>query len=223
MKQKLPVFLSGFSLKVIALITMTIDHVGLVLFPKIVPLRAIGRIAFPIFAFLLVEGYLHTKDLKKYLLRLFLFALISEVPFDLAFYGKSIHFTHQNTLFTLTVGLLAVFFLDHFRYQLPGIALAAVCALAVHFGEMDYHTGGVLLIAAFFILRDKPLIKLVFTSLLLLLLYNPIEAFGIIGILLTYFYNGERGAVSMKYLFYVYYPLHLFTIYLAKMYMISAK
>ncbi|NLC03985.1 MAG: TraX protein, partial [Tissierellia bacterium] len=91
-------------LKIIALISMVIDHYGAIFQSGIDIYRIIGRLAFPIYAFLLVEGYTHTRDVKKYGRRLLIFALVSELPFDLAFYGK-LSFTHQNIFFTLFIGL----------------------------------------------------------------------------------------------------------------------
>lgn len=97
--------LTSSGLKIIAIVTMLIDHIGLVLFPELFILRLIGRLAFPpIFAFLLVEGFFHTKDVKKYMVRLGMYALISEVPFDLArkggvvfdISGQNIFFLHYS-------------------------------------------------------------------------------------------------------------------------------
>jgi hypothetical protein len=95
--------LSSFTSKCIALSTMAIDHIGAVLLPspKYLLLRLIGRISFPIFCFLIVEGYYRTKNLKKYILRLFAFALISEIPYDLAFKKSFIYLNKQNIFFTL--------------------------------------------------------------------------------------------------------------------------
>ena len=104
--RKVPFGLSSFALKCIALITMIIDHVGAILYPEARVLRIIGRIAFPIYAFLVAEGFYHTKNVKKYMLRLLLFALVSEIPFDLALTGQILEFGHQNVFFTLFAGLL---------------------------------------------------------------------------------------------------------------------
>ena len=112
--------LTGQALKVIAVISMILDHIGYAILNRMPEvndsgtmtftvyyiLRAIGRAAFPIFCFLLVEGVLHTRNIGKYAFRLFIFALISEIPFDLAFYGKPFFNTHQNVFFTLFIGVL---------------------------------------------------------------------------------------------------------------------
>ena len=104
-----------FILKVLALITMIIDHYGAIFQNDIITFRIIGRLAFPIYCFLLVEGYLHTSDVKQYAKRLLLFALISEMPFDLAFYNK-LGFTHQNIFFTLFLFICELFLNDDFIF-----------------------------------------------------------------------------------------------------------
>ncbi|MBP3544518.1 MAG: hypothetical protein J6J86_09845, partial [Lachnospiraceae bacterium] len=127
--------LAGSTLKIIAIITMFIDHIGAAIFENNeitmcvmakgehayviwgladLVLRLIGRIAFPIFCFLLVEGFLHTRDVKKYALRLGAFCLISEIPFNLAFFGQPLYAGHQNVFFTLLIGLLVLIGLKHF-------------------------------------------------------------------------------------------------------------
>ena len=99
-------------LKIIVLLSMIIDHYGAIFHSGVDMYRIIGRLAFPIYAFLLVEGYSHTSNVKKYASRLFLFALISECPFDLAFYSK-LEFMHQNIFFTLFIGLVLMCLLDN--------------------------------------------------------------------------------------------------------------
>ena len=140
--------LSGTALKLAACITMLIDHIGASCIeatygvayrtpPQIVQLdlvlRLIGRLAFPIFCFLLVEGFLHTHDVKKYIGRLFLFGLLSEVPFDMAFFKTPFHWGNQNVYWTLALGVLAMAGLKRFEKEngLPGwqgILCAGGCA-----------------------------------------------------------------------------------------------
>ena len=98
--------LTSNQLKIIALVAMTCDHVGKELLPQCQILQIIGRLAFPIFAYTLVEGFMHTHDVKKYLMRLGILALLSEIPFDLAFNGTILEFGHQNVFFTLFLGIL---------------------------------------------------------------------------------------------------------------------
>ena len=119
--------LSGSTLKLIAIITMFIDHIGAVIVERMLYvtgntgsftyeqmqnldtiLRSIGRIGFPLFCFLLVEGFLHTRNLGKYALRLLVFAVVSELPFNLAFAGQLFFAGYQNVFFTLLIGLITM-------------------------------------------------------------------------------------------------------------------
>jgi ATP-binding cassette subfamily B protein len=100
--------LDGTALKLIAMLSMVFDHVGDAFFPGVMWLRMVGRIAMPVFAFCIAEGYAHTRDRKKYLLRMGLFALVSEIPFDLCFHGKP-GFGHQNIMLTFFLSILALF------------------------------------------------------------------------------------------------------------------
>ena len=105
--------LDSFQLKWIAIITMLIDHVGAIFFPGNLVFRYVGRIAFPIFCFQLVEGFFHTRNIEKYMLRLGIFAIISEIPYDLAFRGNILDFEHQNVFFTLFLGILMLYLNRH--------------------------------------------------------------------------------------------------------------
>ena len=100
--------MSAFTLKMIALVTMVIDHVGAVFFPDLIWLRYIGRLSMPIYAFLLAEGYRKTRNFLHYALRLALFAVLSEVPYDLLFQGRVLEFSRQNILFTLLTGYVVL-------------------------------------------------------------------------------------------------------------------
>lgn len=104
--------LSAMTLKYIAMATMLVDHMGYVLFPWILWLRCVGRIAFPIFAFQIAEGCIRTHDRRRYALRLLLFAVLTEVPFDLAFSGRPLDPSYQNVLWTLLAGALVCWAAD---------------------------------------------------------------------------------------------------------------
>lgn len=226
--------LSGTTLKLIACITMLIDHIGAscleagLLVPLIASgtfstdpaaasllqmdrvLRYIGRLAFPIFCFLLVEGFLHTHDLKKYALRMLGFALISEWPFDWAFFS-GVYWGHQNVYFTLLLGLLAMKALD--TYQTPermpalkGILGAAACFLAAALLHCDYDVLGLALILALYMTRKYKRAQCIAGAVFSL--FEPVAplAFG-----LVWFYSGERGGSSKleQWAFYWFYPVHL--------------
>lgn len=142
--------LSGSTLKLIAIITMLIDHIGAAVIARLLiagqgsemlykiyyAMRAVGRVAFPIFCFLLVEGFFYTGSRKKYALRLFGFALLSEIPFDLAFSGKILEFGYQNVFFTLLIGLLTIMLFDAVVKKQEWIRFCAVrCLSSSHSGE----------------------------------------------------------------------------------------
>lgn len=228
----------GSVLKWVAIITMLIDHIGVVLLygwakyrhfwgPGIESLnfyylvRSIGRLGFPLFCFLLAEGFVHTRSRWKYLLRLFVFTLISEIPFDLAFNGAWIEFGSQNVFFTLTLGLLAIMLWD--RLTLGGgdcppwrVLAAILCATALgaaaHYMETDYGAMGVALILVMHLLRDRPWTRDLAAGGVLAAMIpfgsHWIELFGVLAFPLFHLYNGQRGRQS-KYFFYVFYPAHL--------------
>lgn len=212
---------SGTALKTIACITMLVDHIGascieaglllpelergevsggawdqLSLFQLDRVLRFTGRLAFPIFCFLLVEGFVYTHDVKKYVRRLFLFALISEVPFDLAFFRTPFDPSAQNVYWTLALGVLAMAGLKRFEKEngLPGwqgLVWAGGCAALALATNTDYHAIGVLIICTLYLTRaDRKRQCLAGAVLFLFELTAPLA------FVLVWFYNGQRGACS---------------------------
>lgn len=105
--------MSGTALKLLAVLTMIVDHIGAVFFPDLIILRMVGRLSMPIFCFLIIEGFRKTSNQKRFLLRLGLFALISEVPFDLAFSESWLHLQSQNVFATFFIAALALYFFEH--------------------------------------------------------------------------------------------------------------
>ena len=208
------------------MITMLIDHIGACVFERGLLLvdeirndaalfemlrntdrilRLIGRVSFPIFCFLLVEGFLHTHDRKKYALRLFLFALVSEIPFD------------QNVFFTLLIGLLAMMLCDYFRMQAQPVAqvlvliLAMVLAWALH---TDYGYRGVLLIELLYIFRYDRMKQIVAGAVAF-----SWETTAPLAFIPVWFYNGKRGK-SGKWFFYWFYPVHLLILWGVKTFLL---
>lgn len=187
-------------------------------------MRAIGRIGFPIFCFLLVEGFLHTKNVTKYALRLLAFALISEIPFDLGFCGKPFYWGYQNVFFTLFIGLLVMIAYraieglkvnKFFKVAFYILALA-VGIIASMLLKTDYGTTygiGVICIMALYIFRKNKVHQIIAGCITFLWEITAPLAFIPIGL-----YNGRRG-LSLKYFFYAFYPLHLFILYLIARYM----
>ncbi len=209
-------FLNNFTLKMIAILTMLIDHIGYVFIPNTTSyyaiFRAIGRISFPIFCFLIVEGFFHTRSHVNYLIRLLIFALLSEIPFDLAFHKTLFYWNTQNVFITLALGLFAIFCLEEMnnrrRYVIPLLLVGCVA----YFSHCDYGLGGVLLICCFYITRETPWMRALITSLILYMFYQPSELYGILALIPIAFYNGERGPQT-KMFFYWFYPLHLLILY----------
>lgn len=203
-------------LRIIALITMVIDHVGLVFFPDYFIFRIIGRLAFPLFAFGIAQGYLHTKNLSKYFQRILLLALISQPIFYLLFNQGAL-----NICFTLTLGLAAIYLYDkgkHWWIKVFGILFILFLGQWLN---VEYGAYGILLILCFYIFRNNILLIL-FGSLLVfaqtLLNYDQILnlfaiIFAIIPLFLVYYIKDINFKIN-KWVQYLFYPVHLLIIYL---------
>lgn len=200
-------------LKWIALLTMTIDHIGLVLFPKFLFLRIIGRIAFPIFAYQLAVGFRKTSNRTRYALRLAAFSFVSQPVYSL------IHRHGLNIGFTL---LAAFFMLFLWEIKNPvGKLLAIVWIAAIFFfGQpLEYGFYGIALIFCFYIFDGKP--KETGISIVLLNLFYGfdtrawIQLYSLFTIPLIY-KEWKQSMSFPKWLFYVYYPLHLLVLYSMK-------
>lgn len=205
---KSKISLTAAQLRALALILMFIDHTGRTLFPEQSWMICLGRLAFPIFAFQTAEGYRHTRDFRRYCLRLAVFALISEIPFNLLAYGAAIYPLHQNVMFTLLLGLVACRVYDRNK----GWALIPVF-LAAALLRPDYGIPGVALVLLFHIIRkDKP------AQLLFLVLINcfgyglgSIQSLAALAWIPISLYRGEkgRGGKALQYGSYIFYPLHM--------------
>ena len=211
--------LSGSCLKVIAIISMTIDHLGLYVLGgedaanasvTYHLMRMVGRLAFPIFAFLLVEGYVHTRDIRKYMLNLLVAAIISDIPWMLL--GD---YDSHNVMFTLLLGLIAVSFIDRFWHNwVLTVAIIGAIGFLAEWLQTDYSWRGVFLICVLFMCRDNPLLAFMF-GLPFLMVYG--QAGSAAGLLMPVLYSGQRGfamGLFAKYFFYAFYPLHLMVIWL---------
>lgn len=198
--------MTGFQLKLLAMLAMTADHIGAVFFPKIPLLRWIGRLAMPVLCFFIGEGLRHTRSPRRYLLRLTGFALLSELPFDLAFYG-GIEWGHQNVYFTLALGLLALWAIQ--SRGMEGWLLALTAALAAELLGCDYGMYGVLLILLLDRFHRARSEQLAAAALLNLAFFGlQTQTLSLIALPLLWLYNGKRGRDDRR-LFYLYYPAHL--------------
>ena len=225
--------LSNFDLKLIAIITMTIDHIGVVFGTVFYNfLRAVGRLSFPIFAFLLTEGYVHTKSFSKYFLRLLVLALFSEVIYDYAFYGSSIYLGANNIFFTLALGLLTLFLLDkskglikrYFKDKvdlviilpITYLLIVVIMGLIAEFLSFSYGMLGILVISFFYLFKKNFPLTVLSVSLSTLILGDTMQYFSLLSLILIYFYNKKLGK-KCKVFFYLYYPLHILVLGVIRM------
>ena len=204
--------LSGSALKLIDMAAMVIDHVALIFFcnnPEHTTIyelmRTIGRISYPVFAFLVVEGYLHTHDFGRYAKRLLYFAIVSEIPWQLINHDGS-----HNVLFTLLAGLFVLYMIEHWHTTNINISLfAIITGVLLIYIHTDYDWKGLLLILIFYLFKKDPLFQTVFGILVM-------SFYGFTGALLAFMvinaYNGHRGFIQGdlgKHLVYLFYPCHL--------------
>lgn len=235
--------ITGNTLKMIAVITMLTDHIGAALIEPTflhastqeelinllktqsgrqwytidMALRTIGRLAFPIFCFLLIEGFLHTRDVKKYAGRLFIFALISEIPFDLAVFGTWLEFSHQNVFFTLFLGLMV---LEEYKKATAQpikqmVVILAGCG-AASFLRCDYDITGIIFILLLYVFWENKKLQTIFGGLLAALESFACFGSGMLAFIPIRMYNGRRGERNLKHFFYWFYPVHLLALFLVR-------
>lgn len=247
-------FLNGNCLKIIAMLIMLMDHFTksffiynfnnicdvlnistYMMYEKLKLIYwPIGSIAFPLFCFLLVEGFLHTKHLKKYFLLMFLFALISEIPFDYAFFIREMkaadtipfYFEYQNVFFTLLLGLTTIWGISKIHEKFNVGLREKIISLLLNgtlifttsmFAEKlmcDYGAYGVLLITGFYLTRTNRIYQILFYVLLFLIFKHFLNFPQLIVSLLILLYNGKRGKHKIKYFGYIFYPAHLTLLYI---------
>lgn len=213
------------------MVFMLVDHIAYVMIERGLgyggnlyminrTMRSMGRLAFPIFCFTIVEGFQRTSNSREYLKRLIIFALISEIPFDLAFRGRMFSMDLQNVFWTLAFGLAAmIIYNDVFMAGWKKAIGLLVCFYLPYRFHTDYSVYGVLAIFLMYLFRKEP-IKMCMAGYILLLLQNPIEVWAIFGFVLILLYNGQRGRGNKK-IYYWFYPAHLMVLVLLKPYVIS--
>lgn len=223
--------INGSWLKILAVVCMVIDHVSYLILPHfdlfcqefdvlgktytlIKLLRLVGRLAFPIFAFLITEGFKYTKNQKKYGLNLLAFALISELPYNMFFCGRVFYLGSQNVFVTLFLGFLALYVLENIHTDTEkAIYIFGIVVLALLL-RCDYGAKGVILIILLYLLKNQ----LPFASVLSLgLLSGGIAAW--CAFVPINMYNGKRGFIKgkfLKYAFYGFYPAHMLILYAIK-------
>lgn len=228
MEKRVKKGLSANGLRWFAMVGMLLDHVWGTLVSGNLWMTCLGRMVFPIYAFQLAEGFVHTHDRKKYARRLLIFALISEIPFDLMMSGGWFFPFHQNTIFTLLLGFWALWTLEKLREKRlklwkGGLHLLAAALLTV-VGFPDYGWQGVLTVVLFYLFREGWYAKPAQLAGMILLhvvwmegqtlpwLFDlPLQSFALLALIPIWLYDDRkgRGGKLMQYGAYLYYPLHL--------------
>ena len=216
--------MSNFVLKVIAIFSMLCDHVGYIIFNKFSFMNYIGRLSFPIFAFSIAEGYSHTSNLKKYFFRLFLFAIISQIPYMLFVSTFGSNFT-LNILFSLLLGLLAITVYEKMNNKVLGFIFAILCAIIAQLLHFDYGWYGIAIIFIFHKFKSQKILMNVLFIIAtffnyfykfcvqLTLEYLWIILFACLSLIPINLYNEKKGK-NIKYFLYIFYPVHLISLYL---------
>ena len=216
--------MSSFALHILAMLLMLCDHLQLTLLPDLPILRCVGRLAFPLFAFMAVEGYLHTRSLKKYFLRLLMLAVISEIPFDLLVSGSVFDPMHQNVIWTIILGLCCIRAFENIsadlKKMLSAVVIIASLAAAI-IARVDYSSAGVLTLLAFYAFRGNTvrcrlmqLLSLAFINLVLLggiEFAFPYQALAVLSLPIIWLYDGSQGPHNgfIKAANYLFYPAHM--------------
>lgn len=210
--------LNSNRLKLLALLTMTVDHIGVHLLPQYTFLRIIGRLAFPIYAYCIAEGCTHTKNRRKYLLQMAGMALLCQLVY---FFAMGSLF--QCILVTFTLSILTIYAIDSGSSVKAVTAVCSVALFTVFLPQwlshtdfyVDYGLWGVLLPVAVCLAKTRQQ-KLVCAAVFLTLLalqYGGTQWYGLLALIPLALYDGTRGSPRLKWLFYWYYPLHLVAIY----------
>lgn len=204
--------MNSYKLKYLAIFFMIIDHTGTIFFPTNIWFRIFGRLSFPIFSFLLVQGYFFTKNKNKYGLRLLIFSLISQIPFSLLFNTK-----HLNIFFTLFFSFLFIWFNDN--YNIKKILLSSIFIFILsYFVNFDYSIYGIF--HTYFIFKFKNNIFFMFLSLLFLNIFSlsisTLQIYSIFSFLIIIFYKEENiiKKFETKLIFYLFYPVHLLLLFI---------
>ena len=229
--------LSSFSLHILAMTFMLMDHMWATVAPGDLWLNCVGRLAFPMFAFMLVEGYHRSRSVRKYMLRLLIFAIVSEVPFDLMVSGSLLYPFCQNVMWTLLLGLGTIYLIDRLIGDrqslirlLAAFAAFVVSAVLATLLMLDYYGYGILTVLTFYIFRGDNWLhrmgqliclgiinleliggQVIPVSLLGLSFDFPQQGFALLSLVFIWLYNGRQGphGKAVKYSFYVFYPLHM--------------
>ncbi|MDE5700117.1 MAG: conjugal transfer protein TraX [Lachnospiraceae bacterium] len=231
-------------LHILAMVLMLCDHSWAMLFPSAEWLTCVGRIAYPIFAFMIVEGFFHTHNLRRYLLRLLIWALVSEIPFDLMYASTPFFPYHQNVLWTFLLSLLIISLIERCRLRLKPVltvlisaGLAAAGFLIGYMTMVDYYGIGVLTVLTFYAFRKRTWTNRLLQFLCLYVLnvkllggyYYEISVFGLtieivqqglalFALIPIWLYQGKQGfhSKAFQYFCYAFYPAHMLLLFVVR-------
>lgn len=236
--------LSATALRWFALGCMLLDHLWGTIIPGNEWMTCLGRLAFPIFAFQVAEGYLHTHDFKNYSNRIMLCIILSEIPFDLMMFGTAFYPFHQNVMMTLWLGLMSIHTIDQVRKKETAAWLGCIKLIGLlllgFITFPDYGLLGVLNVVVFYLLRDFPKARLAQLAAMIAIhgfgyggrafvfeifggtLEIPIQSFAVLSLIPIWLYQGEKGSRSkfIQYFSYAFYPLHMIVLYLIRNYLL---
>ena len=243
MGKKFKLETTSFSLHIMAMVFMLCDHLWGTSFVTHDVFTCLGRLTFPIYAFMIVEGYFHTSNLKKYVNRLFLFAILSEIPFNLVMGSSLFYPLHQNVLWSFLISVGLIHWNEKAKERhvwkriLVGIASLCIAYIGGIITFVDYYNAGILMVLTFYFFRGKKWWN--YLGQLLCMWYINREMLGgfeyeinlfgdtyfftrqsiaMLALIPIWLYNGKQGYHSKKlqYFYYLFYPLHLLILGIAK-------
>lgn len=245
MKSRMCLETTSMSLHIIAMTCMLCDHLWGTIVPGNDWLTCVGRISFPIFAFLIVEGYFHTRDLKKYVLRLLLFAILSEIPFNLAMGSSLFYPIHQNVLWSFLISLCLIRWNEKnkdsgkpWKRVLVGFASIVLGYILGLVTMVDFYHAGILTVLVFYFFKQKNWLS--YAGQLIFLWYINTEmlggftyefhlggqtyffarqGFALLALIPIWLYHGKQGYYSkaLQYTYYAFYPFHLLILDILKL------
>ena len=217
--------ISAAALQILAIVTMTIDHIGYYLLPDCLPLRIIGRLAFPIFAFMLVEGFKHTHSRQKYFLRLLITAIISQIFVYLFAFRFGYSYPH-NVVFSLTFALVTLICAEQGGFYIVAIPLLV---LAVGAFECEYGIHGILLVLGIYyadrVFANNRFLRVAAQFIVLVATMSSltmesgwvVQLYSLAAIVPIALYSGKKGRRLPRLFGYIYYPAHLAVFFLIKL------
>ncbi len=212
--------MNSFQIKVLAVASMIVDHVGFVFFPQVTILRVFGRLAFPLFALLISEGFIKTSNRRRYFFRLTTFAIYSHIPYIFMIRAGGGVGYQINIFFTLSAGLLCLILLDKYKNIFIRVFIVGFALLVAMYFRFEYGAYGILLILSSYLFiksHTKGLMAILPISLTnafyrAYYLGTYLQVYALAAIPFMYMYNGQKGPDGYRNWFYYIYPVHMLAI-----------